>query len=194
MAQEDKGLVLRGLLLLTFVGGLAAFVLALLFWRNSAPSPRQEQLPEFAIASLVTPSSGGFPSQVPWPTLAQLSQQLPSEPGWNVRYNAAAALARRGSAEVPWPILREMLDEKQQLRNQGVRLPDGSYVHDEVTAHEFMIAALKAIAAWHEKQPANSREVSAGLREVYASVDALAESPHLALKTQAEKTRGAFFR
>ena len=48
MAQEDKGLVVRGILLLTFVGALATFVLVLLFAQSatalasscpSSPSP-----------------------------------------------------------------------------------------------------------------------------------------------------------
>lgn len=194
MAQEDKGLVVRGMLLLTFVGALATFVLVLLFWRSSPPPPRNEPLPEFAIASFVAPTIGGFPSHVLWPSLDQLSRQMPSEPGWKIRYNAAATLARRGSSNVEWPILREMLDESQQLRNQGVRLPDGKYIYDELTAQEFMLAALKAIAIWHEKQPAGMREVSPALQDVYARVDKLAESPHAALKAQAEKTRQTFFR
>jgi hypothetical protein len=194
MAQDEKGLVVRGILLLTFVGALATFVLVLLFWRDPPPAPRSEQLPEFAIASLVAPTSGGFPSHVLWPTLEQLSRQLPSEPGWLIRYNAAATLARRGSANVPWPILREMLDEQQQLRNHGVRLPDGKYVYDEVAAREFTIVALKAIATWHEKQPAGARTEQPALLEVYGRVDELAQSPHIALKTQAEKTRSVFFR
>src|SRR5688572_15212209 len=118
MAQEDKGLVLRGILLLTFVSVIVAFVLVMIFWRPQPEKTRTEPLPEFAIASLVAPTMSGFPSHVLWPTLGQLSQQLPSEPGWEVRYNAAATLARRGSANVPWPIMREMLDENLQLRNQ----------------------------------------------------------------------------
>ena len=40
-----------------------------------------------------------------------LSALAPSTPGWEVRYNAATTLARRGSAAVPWALLREMLDE-----------------------------------------------------------------------------------
>jgi len=44
-----------------------------------------------------------------------------SPTGWQVRYNAAQALAHRGSPLVKdpaaWESLLEMLDEEQQLRN-----------------------------------------------------------------------------
>ena len=119
-----------------------------------------------------------------------MSRQLPSEPGWEVRYNAAATLAR--GANVPWPIAR--CSTNNSTRNHGVRLPDGKYVYDEVAAREFTIVALKAIATWHEKQPAGARTEQPALLEVYARVDELAQSPHVALKTQAEKTRSVFFR
>jgi hypothetical protein len=194
MAQEDKGLVIRGLFLLAFIGVLVTFVLTLIFWRQQPPKASSEVPPEYSIASLVAPTVGGFPSHVLWPTVQQLSQKLPSEPGWKVRYNAAATLARRGSAEVPWPLIREMLDEKQQLRNQGERLPDGRFVYDEVTARAFTLVALKALAIWHEKQAESKPTPPAALLEIYARVDELARSPHAEVKHQAEETRKTFFR
>jgi hypothetical protein len=194
MAQEDKSLVMRGLFLLGLIGALVVTVLTLLFWRPQAPTSERTLARELYIAPLVAPGGIGFPSQIPWPTVYQLSQTLPSEPGWEVRYNAAATLARRGSAAVPWPILREMLDEKQQLRNQGVRLPDGQYAPDEVAARGFTIIALKALTAWHEKQPESTRTPPPPLRDLYALVDELAQSPHPDVRDQAEKTRRVFFR
>jgi hypothetical protein len=194
MAQDDKGLVMRGLFLLALIGTLVVTVLAIIFWRQQEPMTERTLPPEFYIAPLAAPSGIGFPSHVSWPTIYQLSQSLPSEPGWEVRYNAAATLARRGSANVPWPILREMLDEKQQLRNQGVRLPDGQYTHDEVAARGFTINALKALTTWHEKQTQSQHAAPPELRDLYALVDELAQSPHADLKDQAEKTRRVFFR
>lgn len=168
MAQEDKGLVIRGLLLLGLIGGLVAFVLTILFWR-------------------------------PEPTVAvdhRLDKMTPSAPGWEVRYNAATTLARRGSDAVPWELLREMLDEKQQMRNNMFRQPDGQYVVDEAAARVNMMSALKALTAWHEKQKAKDKmpEISAELRAIYGMVDKLTESPFVELKVQAEKAKSLFFR
>src|SRR5882724_12053506 len=98
MAQEDKGLVMRGLFLLALIGALVVTVLTIIFWRQQGPTTERTVPPEFYVASLTAPSGIGFPSHVSWPTVYQLSQSLPSEPGWGVRYNAAATLARRGSA------------------------------------------------------------------------------------------------
>jgi hypothetical protein len=193
MAQEDKGLVMRGMFLLAVIGALVMFVAVLLFWRQPVRTVPREEGPEHYIAQLIAPPFEAFPSHVWWPTIFKLSETLPSEPGWEIRYNAAATLARRGSANVPWPILREMLDEAQQRRNQGVRLPDGQYTYDEVAARAFTLIALRAIATWHEKQQGDGA-VPAGLREIYARVDELAQSPHEEVKAQAEKTRATFFR
>src|SRR5438105_2930369 len=110
MAQEDKGLVMRGLLLLTAIGILVAAVLAIVFWRPQTPPPAVEKPPEHFIPSVVLPPVGDFPCAVHWAAIAQLGQSLPSAPGFDIRYNAAVALARRGSDAVPWPLIREMLD------------------------------------------------------------------------------------
>lgn len=164
---EDKGLVLRGLLLFALIGCIVAFVLVVLFWRTEAP--RGEEV--------------------------DLSHVAPSEPGWQVRYNAAAALARRGSAKTPWPILREMLDEKKQLRNTLEKRPDGTEATDPATAHTTMIAALRAIASWHEQHKSDAKlETPADRLDVYAMVDRIAENAHGEVKNQAEKARASFFR
>lgn len=194
MAQEDKGLVLRGIVLLAFVGALATFVLAVIFWRSQPPAPVSEPYVETAVAALVAPTLSAFPSHVWWPAVVQAGQNLPSEPGFEIRYNAAATLARRGSANVPWPLIREMLDENLQRRNHGSRLPDGKYAYDEGAARENIISTLKALAAWHEKQPESHRQPSPALADVYARVDELAQSSNVALKSQAETTRKTFFR
>jgi hypothetical protein len=165
MAPEDKGLVLRGLALLAFIAGIVALVLAIIFWR---PQPAA-------------------------PTVAIMADRAPSAPGWEIRYNAAATLARRGSAQVPWALMREMLDEKQQMCNNQTRLPDGQAVYDEAAARSNMVSALRALAAWHEKQSPNTT-VPPELRAIYVVVDQLAESSIVELKEQARKTRGTFFR
>lgn len=167
MAQEDKGLVARGLFLVALIGCVVAFVLAILFWRSEPP----EKL------------------------AAELGDTVPSALGWEIRYNAAATLARRGSAATPWPLLREMLDEKKQLRNAVVRQPDGTDTYDEGAARSTMIAALRALAAWHEKRKADAKpEAPSDLRDIYPIVDQLAENSQGELKSQAEKARATFFR
>ena len=57
-----------------------------------------------------------------------------------------------------------------------------------------MISALRAIAAWHEKQSDKKQELSAALRSIYAAVDELTKSQFVELKTQAEKAQATFFR
>lgn len=195
MAQENHGLVLRGLILLALIGGLVALVLAFLFWRPHTPAPTLVVPPEHQIPAVAAPNIGAFPSGVSWYAIYQLGETMPSAPGWEVRYNAATTLARRGSAAAPWELLREMLDEKQQMRNYRVRHGDGRDVYNEAAARANMISALKALAAWHEKRKAEQNlEVPSDLAEIYAIVDRLAASPFVELKMQAEKARGTFFR
>src|SRR4051812_2735839 len=110
MAQEDKGLILRGLGLLALIGVLVAVVLAILFWRTPVEHTRSDPPLEPVIGLIALPNVGGFPAGVAWPALAKLGETCPSAPGWDIRYNAAATLARRGSVNVPWGLLREMLD------------------------------------------------------------------------------------
>ncbi len=191
MAQEDKALVMRGMFLLTLIGVLVTFVLVLIFWRTAPPPSVSERPPEQWIAAALAPTAAEPPGHIWWPAVFQMRDSLPSTPGWEIRYNAAATLARRGSANVPWPLIGEMLDEKQQLRNHRVRLPNGRYVYDEVTARAFTIIALKALATWHEKQTKGTP--STELRELYQRVDELAQSPHEEVKKQAEQTRSTFF-
>ena len=124
-----------------------------------------------------------------------LAESLPSAPGWEIRYNAAATLAHRGSPATPWPLIREMLDEKQQFRNARVRQSDGKDVYDEPAARATMIAALRAIAAWHDKHKADARpEAPAELRGIYPIVDQLAKDSTGEVKNQAEIARETFFR
>jgi hypothetical protein len=194
MAQEDRGLVLRGLLLLSGIIVLVAVVLGILFWRPHTPPPTIRSLPEHQVPAIAVPHIGEFPGNISWFAIYEAGQTMPSAPGWDIRYNAAGALARRGSDKVPWPILREMLDEKQQMRNNRVRV-EGRDVYDEAAARVTLISALKAIAAWHEKrkdQP--NRDVPPELRDIYPVVDALAKSEFVELRVQAEKTRATFFR
>jgi hypothetical protein len=195
MAQEDKGLVLRGLFLLAAIGSLVAVVLAMLFWRPQTQPTPLKALPENAVPLLALPPLGAFPAGVSWYAIYEIGKTMPSAPGWDIRYNAAIALARRGSDAVPWASIREMLNERQQLTNNRVRLDDGQEVYDEAAARKIMVNALRALAVWHEKQSAaHEHEVPRELRAIYGVVDKLTESPLVELKEQAQKARATFFR
>ena len=159
----------RGLLLLGGMTALVVVVLLIVFRGPDTPS-RDAPRPE-------------------------LVDQAPSAPGWEIRYNAAAALARRGSAKTPWPVIREMLDENRQLRNFRVTLKNGQEAPNEEEAQRTVRNALAAVAEWHKKQDrAAPPAVSADLQLVYDQVDRLAQDNNTVLRVQADRTRQTFFR
>jgi hypothetical protein len=186
--KQDSGLIKRGLCLLAAIGVLVAVVLWIIFQRPVQTLPPETKQPEPLVASLV---ASPLTPAVDWAALALLTDKLPSNPGWDTRYNAVASLARLGSDKVPWGALAEMLDEDQQMRNFRIRLASGKIVPDEAAARLTMINALKAIKQWHEKQPLGKMSPSAEQTRVYAVVDQLAQSPVVELKKQAEETREA---
>ena len=190
MQQEDKGLVYRGLILLTLIGVLVLILLGILFWR---PQPvrtvESSTPPEYRVPLLIAPSISSFPSDVAWLALWDFADHAPSTPGWEIRYNAAATLARRGSNAVPWQLIAEMLDERQQMRNNRVRQPDGRDSYDEAVARATTLNALRAIAAYNEKIGNDKSTMPATVR---GRVEKLAQSPAIELKLQAEKTRATF--
>lgn len=159
---DEAGFVKRGLLLLAAMLALGAAVLTMVLYRPNVAEP-------VVYANLPAKES---------------------EPGWLIRYNAAAALARRGSADVPWKVLDEMLDEKQQLKNFPVKLSDGKTVSDEAAARATVITALKALGEWHKKSPASP--APAGFLALRDRVEALSKSTYPELKAQAESLRTAF--
>jgi hypothetical protein len=136
-----------------------------------------------------------FPATVDWRLLAHLGKQLPSAPGWEVRYNAAVTLARRGSPKTPWPVLHDMLDEDQQLRNYRVTLKNGQMISNQEDATRTVLNALAAIAEWHKKQdPDKVAPVSADLQLVYQQVDRLAQSGNTLVRVHADRVRQTFLR
>lgn len=193
MAQES-GLARRGLLLLAVMSVLVGGVLLVLFWRPGAAAPRTGPRPEQAVWALAQPIAV-FPGYVAWGSLYQIGEQLPSPIGWEVRYNATATLARRGSDRVPWRHFCEMLDEKRMVANFRTQVNVAPDV-PEVSARRAVLISLRAIADWHTKRrdAKQTADVPDDLRLVYARVDALAQSPALELRTEAEKTRATFFR
>jgi hypothetical protein len=109
-----------------------------------------------------------------------------SPPGWEVRYNAAIALARRGSATVLENPAREsilqMLDEDQQMRNFRETV-NGKQVTDSAKAQLTVITAVQAVAELHRRNP------DMDLSPFKAAVDKLVESQSLAVNTEAKKTQ-----
>ena len=180
--------MVRGLLLLFFLVLLLAGGYFLLIRKPAQTLPPQQLDPD-QLVSLLVISHSGFPNSISWGALAVLADNLPSQPGWEIRYTAASTLARRGSPNIPWTILAEILDEERQFRNFRVRLPDGRLVPDEATARRIMISGLQAVGEWHDKQDKSKVQVSEEMKAVYAAVEKIARSPLPEMRVQAEKTK-----
>src|SRR5688572_29917259 len=116
VSDQDSGLIKRGLGLLALMSLLVVVLLTIMFNRNTPYVPAASARPEAHAAALVR-FDAPFPASVAWGGLYQVGEIMPSAPGWEVRYNAVQAQARRGSPHVRWDVMREMLDEGQQLRN-----------------------------------------------------------------------------
>ena len=119
---------------------------------------------------------------------AKIANLKPSSPGWEVRYNATAALARRGSAKLPCNVLTEMLDEDQQMRNFLEKLPDGTEFVNEYAARSTVSNALDVMATWLSHQDAvKAVQASNGaeLRQMYAAIDKLTESSDKTIRDKA---------
>src|SRR5262249_40475230 len=110
-----------------------------------------------------------------------------SPPGWEVRYNATIALARRGSPHIKdepvWEVLLEMLDEGQQLRNfrHKVKERGNIEVADDGNAYLTIITALQAIAELHKQKP------DLDLPGLYPAIEKLTRSPNAAANTEAKR-------
>ena len=112
--------------------------------------------------------------------------QFAKSPGSRIRYNAAVALARRGSARTPIDLLREMFDESEQLDQHRIRYKkDGREAADEPTAHDVVQTALRATAELHRKNPA------VNLTALDSAIDKLKDSANPAVRKEAERTREA---
>jgi len=103
-----------------------------------------------------------------------------------VRYNAALALAWRGSPKikedpVAWDLLLEMLDEEKQLQNYRIKQPDGREIGNEAAARETTRGALRAVQELHKKQP------SLDLAGLKPAIEKLAESGNKVIATDAKQ-------
>jgi hypothetical protein len=123
-----------------------------------------------------------------------------SDPGWEIRYDATLALARRGSERVKdekrLEAFREMLDEQRQLRNftlfPGERQrpdepPRKTAVTDAAGAYNTIITALKVMAELHRKRPdLNLCVLDPAINE---AMEKLAHSSNPAVSAEVERTR-----
>ncbi|HYT89982.1 MAG TPA: hypothetical protein VEL76_14850 [Gemmataceae bacterium] len=185
----NSGLTHRGLVLLGLMAAVVVVLWAVL--RPSRQTPPEAAGKPDLPAALVCPIVGTFPASVPWSSVGRMDGVMPSAPGWQVRYNATVALARRGSPRLPFDILSEMLDEDRQMRNWRARLQDGREVPDEAAARRTVLAALKVFAEWHKHADA-VKTVGADnpdLRKVYAAVEKLTHSPNQVVKMEATNVR-----
>jgi hypothetical protein len=190
----DAGLWKRGLLLLALVGILAAVVLYAALHREPE-SVAEADKPGPIVLAIGAPAAE-LPLAISWGALLQVGEMLPSPPGWETRYNATLALARRGSAAVRLEVLGEMLDEHRQMRNFRTQLEDGREVVDQAAARQTILNALKAVRDWHQ-HPKAVRAVGPDnpeLQRVYAAIDRLTDSPDRLLSTEAASTRDALKR
>jgi hypothetical protein len=180
-------MVQRGLFLFALLGAIAVVTLFAVFYR---PETALKEAPptEFAVSMIGMPAAG-FPSSVTWAAVYQLGDTMPSSPGWQIRYNATRALAHRGSARVPLDILAEMLDERQQLRN-NVAIRDGKRVVDEASAHIIVMGGLKAVRAWlkYPDAVAALRDDS-NLQKIHRAVERLQSSSSPTVQAEAKETR-----
>ena len=126
-------------------------------------------------------------------------QTLPSPRGWEIRYNAALALARKGHVDLPFDTFVEMLDEERQMVNFSVCAAGGHMAADEAAARRTVYNALGALTQWHghperaKKSKAQNAELlkqkyEAGLEKVTRAVEQLTQSANPALRTEALKT------
>jgi hypothetical protein len=190
-ADQDAGLWQRGLLLFLFVAAIAGTALYVALYRPPAPPEEANPYQAEALAPLLVSPQAVFPASVTWAAVQQFHECLPSSSGWEIRYNAALALARRGSDQVPLDVLREMLDEPKQMHNFRVQLQDGRNAPDETAARRTVLTALEAFVQWH-KQMAGEKKFAAenaDLQHVYDAVQQLTQSSNLVLRTEAEKAR-----
>jgi hypothetical protein len=106
-----------------------------------------------------------------------------------IRYNAIAALARRGSTAMSDPdrqdVLAEMLDEPKQQRQFRIKLKDGRELPDATAAQSTTESALKAIVELHKKRP------EMDLSRLHPAIVKLTQSNNGVIRQEALRTKAA---
>ena len=96
--------------------------------------------------------------------------------GWEVRYDAVLALAHRGSDKFLDPVvqdlLKEMLDEEQQLRNFRTTMKGGPDTINPHAAHMAVLGAINSVADYHARKP------GADLSALKPAIEKLTKGPN----------------
>jgi hypothetical protein len=120
------------------------------------------------------------------PSAAPVSPGPPGKAsGWDIRYTAVIALARRGSDRIKDHLdtLADMLDEPQQRANCTSRSAGGQEIVDEPLATSIITGTLKAVVELHRRRP------EMDLSTLDPAIDKLKESGNPVLRTEAAKTK-----
>ncbi len=113
------------------------------------------------------------------------SRPVTRDPGARIQYNAAAALARRGSDRARLDMLEDMLDEELQTKQNVLRKNDGTEGPDEGTAFLTVRTTLQALALLAEKQPS----LVAARPSLLEAVEKLSQSKYAEVRMEAERTK-----
>jgi hypothetical protein len=157
--------------------------LALSFWDGT---PTENEHMEATLLKLAHDDGRGedhLDAQADRP--AEEPRSVVKSPGLRVRYNAVAALARRGSTKTPLDQLEEMLDASRLHELCVVRRPDGTEQPDELFTAQTQVAALQAITELHQKQS------NLNLSRLREATDKLTSDPNSAVRSAAKATRDA---
>jgi hypothetical protein len=144
--------------------------LALNFWEGT---PEENERMEATLLKLSDGSS--FPSSADRVKIRE------------VRYQAAQALAHRGSKKLAerLPIFREMLNEEELAKIFKTKVK-GEEQPDTAIIGVIMSGALKSLADFHRNEKAKSERVD--LSSVYPDIEALAKHANPAIRKEAERT------
>jgi hypothetical protein len=103
--------------------------------------------------------------------------------GWEVRYDAVFALAHRGSDKFLDPVVqdlvKEMLDEEQQMHNFRSTLKDGKETINPQAARMAVLGAINAVTEYHAKKP------SANLSELKPAIEKLTKGQNQVIAKEA---------
>ena len=187
MAQ-DSGLWKRGVILFALLGLISSIVLLILF-SGSENKPNSEALKADHVVAAMPAPVAPVPAGIPWGGYYVLSSELPSPDGWQIRYSAALALARRGSKKLPLHLMCEMLDEHRQQINYRKISPDGSAQYDQSAAQQVIVNSLRFFVEWHKKTKVDKKfdPENADLQKVFLAIHALAQSSNESIKLEANK-------
>ncbi len=145
------------------------------FWEGS---PQENERIEEILLRL-THDNGHGEDLIPRVEESSKEKTLTKTPGLQIRFNAALALAHRGSPKVRLGILQDMLDESALRTNFLIEQPGGVQMPDEQVISQIMEFALKALVQLHKRQP------KMDLSSFTPTLDTLAKNGNIAIRAEA---------